>query len=70
MNVYLEYLPPENQTDAYLASRGVRLSGFKASDIDFLASIRTVIAYAPYDPPMDVRNESLIPHRKICEPIY
>lgn len=70
VNVYLEYLPLEHQTDAYLASRGVRLSGFKASDIDFLASIRTVIAYAPYDPPMDVRNESLIPHRKICEPIY
>jgi hypothetical protein len=64
------YLPLENQNDAYLTSRAVKISGFKASDIDFLASIRTVIAYAPFDPPMEVRNESLIPHRKICEPIY
>lgn len=70
VNVYLEYLPLKNQNDAYLASRGVRISGFKASDIDFLASIRTVIAYAPYDPPMEIGNESLIPHRKVCEPIY
>lgn len=70
VNVYLEYLPLENQNEAYLASRAVRFSGFRASDIDFLASIRTVIAYAPYDPPMEIRNESLIPHRKICEPIY
>jgi len=70
VNVYLEYLPLENQNDTYLIGRAVKISGFKASDIDFLASIRTVIAYAPFDPPMEIRNESLIPHRKICEPIY
>lgn len=70
VNVYLEYLPLKNQNDAYLASRAVKISGSMASDIDFLASIRTVIAYAPFELPMEIRNESLIPHRKICEPIY
>jgi hypothetical protein len=70
VNVYLEYLPLGNQTTEYLLKRGVRISGFKADEIDFLATIRTVLAYAPYDPPMEIRNEATVPHRKICDPIY
>ncbi len=70
VNVYLEYLPLGNQTTEYLLKRGVRISDFKAEEIDFLAKIRTVLAYAPYDPPMEIGNEGPIPHRKICDPIY
>jgi hypothetical protein len=70
VNVYLEYLPLGNQTAEYLLKRGVRISGFKPEEIDFLATIRTVLAYAPYDPPMEIRNEATIPHRKVCDPIY
>ncbi len=32
--------------------------------------IRTVVAYAPYDDPMEFGNETAIPHRKVCDPIY
>jgi hypothetical protein len=39
-------------------------------EIDFLASIRTVIAFAPYDDPMEIGNLVAIPHRKTCDPIY
>jgi len=70
VNVYLEYLPLSHQTDAYLAGKPVILKGFTASDIDFLAMIKTVIAYSPYDAPLEMGNESPIPHRKICDPVY
>jgi len=70
VNVYLEYLPLMNQTAEYMAEKHVDLKGFKPEEIDFLVNIRTVIAYAPYDAPMEIGNESPIPHRKICDPIY
>lgn len=71
VNVYLEYLPPDMQTGAYLVGkRSVNLGTYQPGDVDFLAMIRTVIAYAPYDDPMEIGNELAIPHRKVCEPIY
>lgn len=68
--VYLEYLPLENQTADYLARKRVDLKGFPPGDVDFLAEIRTVLAYAPHDDPLLIGNESPIPHRKVCDPIY
>jgi hypothetical protein len=71
VNVYLEYLPPDMQTEDYLVNkRSVNLRGYRPDEVDFLAMIRTVIAYAPYDDPMEIGNEGPIPHRKICDPIY
>jgi hypothetical protein len=71
VNVYLEYLPPDLQTGAYLVGkRSLNLGAYQPGDVDFLAMIRTVIAYAPDDDPMEIGNESAIPHRKVCEPIY
>ena len=70
VNVRLEYLPVANQTAKYLDEKRVDLKGFKPEEIDFLVNIRTVIAYAPYDAPMEIGNGSPIPHRKICDPIY
>ena len=71
VNVYLEYLPPDMQTRAYLVGkRSVNLGAYQPGDVDFLAMIRTVIAYSPYDDPMETGNELPIPHRKVCEPIY
>jgi len=70
VNVFLEYLPVANQTAEYMAEKHVDLKGFKPEEIDFLVNIRTVIAYAPYDAPMEIGNGSPIPHRKICDPIY
>jgi hypothetical protein len=70
VNVYLEYLPLANQTGEFLHKRGVVASGFEPEEIDFLVNIRTVIAYAPYDAPLEIGNAAPIPHRKICDPIY
>lgn len=71
VNVYLEYLPLSMRIEGYLVGkRSVNLRGFKAEDIDFLAMIKTVIAYAPYDDPMEIGNERPIPHRTVCDPIY
>jgi hypothetical protein len=69
VNVYLEYLPLEVQKSPELPPR---LKGINVNpeEIDFLAYIKTVIAYAPYDDPMEIRNTAPIPHRKICDPIY
>lgn len=68
--VYLEYLPLENQTAYYLAQKRVDLKGVPPGEVDFLANIRTVLAYAPHDDPLLIGNESPIPHRKVCDPIY
>jgi hypothetical protein len=71
VNVYLEYLPLDKQTPAHLKERlGVTDLKFNPNEVDFLATIRTVIAFAPFDPPMEIGNEDPIPHRKICDPIY
>jgi len=70
VRVYLEYLPLENQTGAYMREKSVDLKGFSPNDIAFLANIRTVLAYAPYDDPLIIGNAAPVPHRKICEPIY
>jgi hypothetical protein len=68
--VYLEYLPLANQAADYLHAKRVNLKGFPPEDVDFLAAIRTVLAYAPYDDPLLIGNENPIPHRKVCDPIY
>jgi hypothetical protein len=71
VNVYLEYLPLSMRIEGYIVGkRTVNLRGFKPEDVDFLAMIRTVITYAPYDDPMEIGNERPIPHRTICDPIY
>ena len=70
VRVYLEYLPLEHQTDAYMHEKFVELKGCPSNEIDFLANIRTVLAYAPYDDPLIIGNAAPVPHRKICEPIY
>lgn len=71
VNVYLEYLPLSERVERYIVGkRSVNLHGFKPEEIDFLAMIRTVIAYAPYDDPMEIGNEGPIPHRTVCDPIY
>ena len=66
VNVYLEYLPIKSEKYEAL-NRGIKDVG---NEIDFLASIRTVIAYAPYDDPMEIGNGAPIPHRKVCDPIF
>lgn len=63
VNVYLEYLPIKDKKFGEMKAK-------YGEEIDFLASIRTVIAYAPYDDPMEIGNSTPIPHRKICDPIY
>jgi hypothetical protein len=71
VNAYLEYLPLANQTAEYLKTKlKVASLSFEPGEVDFLINIRTVIAYSPYDAPMEIGNESLIPHRKVCDPIY
>lgn len=70
VRVYLEYLPLEHQTADYLAKKFVDLKGTPPGDVDFLANIRTVLAYAPYDDPLIIGNGAPIPHRKVCDPIY
>jgi hypothetical protein len=70
VRAYLEYLPLERQTASYMAAKSVDLKGTPPGDVDFLVNIRTVLAYAPYDDPLIIGNESPIPHRKICDPIY
>jgi hypothetical protein len=70
VRAYLEYLPLERQTASYMAAKSVNLKGTPPGDVDFLVNIRTVLAYAPYDDPLIIGNESAIPHRKVCEPIY
>jgi len=77
VHVYLEYLPINSNLHK-MYNKGIYvtptwdLKGPKdlEGEIDFLASIRTVIAYAPYDDPMEIGNAAPIPHRKICDPIY
>jgi len=66
VNVYLEYLPIKSERYVTL-NKGIKDVG---DEIDFLASIRTVIAYAPYDDPMEIGNDAPIPHRKVCDPIF
>ncbi|MCJ7484913.1 MAG: hypothetical protein MUQ25_01925 [Candidatus Aminicenantes bacterium] len=77
VNVYLEYLPVKSEKHISY-NRGIYKTpvwDMKAlkdlgDEIDFLASIRTVIAYAPYDDPMEIGNSAPIPHRKVCDPIF
>ncbi|MCX6568853.1 MAG: hypothetical protein NT147_07380 [Candidatus Aminicenantes bacterium] len=63
VNVYLEYLPIMEQ-------KFTKTRETFGDEIDFLASIRTVIAYAPHDDPMEIGNTAPIPHRKVCDPIF
>lgn len=77
VNVYMEYVPVKDRTDASfkdklkatLERRGKKL-WFKPGDVDFLASIRTVLAYAPYDDPIVIGNEDPSPHQNVCDPIF
>jgi len=78
VNVYLEYLPLAARTSANLEKklqvmmkkRGATKLWFDPGTIDFLATIRTVLAYAPYDDPLQLGNESPTPHQNLCDPIY
>jgi len=77
VHVYLEYLPinSENHKRHNPGIYKTPIWDLKSSkdleiEFDFMASIRTVIAYAPYDDPMEIGNAAPIPHRKICDPIY
>ena len=69
VDVYLEYLQLKSAKYAAL-NGGIKDLKDLADEIDFLASIRTALAYAPYDDPIRVGNESPIPHRKVCDPIF
>ncbi len=69
VNVHLEYLPLEAQKSPEL-SRRLKGINVNPEEIDFLAYITTVLAYAPNDDPMEIRNTAPIPHRKICDPIF
>lgn len=64
-HVYLEYLPIKSAKYAEWNQKSK-----DGKEIDFLAFIRTVLAFAPYDDPMEIGNEAPIPHRKICDPIF
>lgn len=78
VNVYMEYLPLENRTESYLEEklavtmkkRGMTKLWFDYRAVDFLARIRTVIAYAPYDDPIQIGNEDPSPHQNNCVPIF
>lgn len=71
VNVYLEYLPQTMRTEDYIVGkRFANIRDIKPEEIDFLAMIRTVIAYAPYDDPLEIGNERPIPHRTVCDPLY
>ncbi|HSA96837.1 MAG TPA: hypothetical protein VLJ16_12360 [Acidobacteriota bacterium] len=77
VNVFMEYIPLNERTQAFfeskltatVAKRGGSL-WFKAGDVDFLASIRTVLAYAPFDDPVVIGNEDPTPHQNVCDPIF
>lgn len=70
VNVYLEYLPLMSQKYADQNKNKIKEIEDLPNEIDFLASIRTVLAYAPYDDPLEIGNAAPIPHRKVCDPIY
>lgn len=78
VSVYMEYVPLTERTHENLAKkleaemkrRQVTKLWFDPGTIDFLATIRTVLAYAPYDDPMEIGNESPTPHQNLCDPIY
>ena len=78
VNVFMEYLPLANRTEAYLKTklaatmkqRGRTELWFDYRNVDFLASIRTVLAFAPYDDPVQIGNEDPSPHQNICDPIF
>jgi len=77
VDVSMEYVPLKDRNDVFfktkmaatLERRGKRL-WFNSREIDFLASIRTVLAYAPYDDPVMIGNESPSPHQNVCDPIF
>jgi len=80
VNVYMEYIPLRDRTEAKFRERlastlAKRIKSsdplwFRPGDIDFLASIRTVLAYAPYDDPIELGNEDPSPHQNLCDPIF
>jgi hypothetical protein len=79
VNAYLEYLPKDGPPSAKdLAGRyagmmktlGISTLWFDRDKADFLVNIRTVIAYAPHDGPLEIGNALPIPHRTICTLIY
>ena len=79
VHVYLKYVALKSEdfkryNSGLLSASGIRtgeeLAKLLENEIDFLANIKTVLAYAPYDDPMIIGNDSPIPHRKVCDPIY
>jgi hypothetical protein len=64
VHVYLEYLP--YMSDDYRAKNPPGTPEDKI--IDIIAHIKTVLAYAPLDPPVTI--EGALPHRKVCDPGY
>ncbi len=66
VHVYLEYLP--FKSTAYNEANAKYPPKTPEDEIDIIAHIKTVLAYAPYDAPVTI--EGLLPHRKVCDPIY
>lgn len=66
VHVYLEYLPVGTSEFSYINAKYPPKPGEEL--IDIVAHVKTVLAYAPYDAPVTI--EGLLPHRKICDPIY
>jgi len=61
VHVELEYLPIK--TAAYDAAQ-VKYGMIPGNEVDMIAHIKTVLAYAPKDAPVTI--EGLLPHRKVC----
>jgi len=80
VNVYMEYIPLQDRNEVKFKDRLAKTLvkrikpsdplWFNPGDIDFLASIRTVLAYAPYDDPIVIGNEDPSPHQNVCDPIF
>jgi hypothetical protein len=61
VHVALEYLPIK--TAAYDAAQ-TKYGMIPGNEVDMIAHIKTVLAYAPKDAPATI--EGLLPHRTIC----
>lgn len=63
--VYLQYLPVDSPEFSSINTKYPQKPG---EELDIIAHIKTVLAYAPYDAPVTI--EGTLPHRKTCDPIY
>lgn len=65
VHVYLQYLPVDS---AEFSSINAKYPQKPGEELDIVAHIKTVLAYAPKDAPVTI--EGTLPHRKVCDPIY